>query len=122
MRIRDNIVCRTTLAIGVAVFRNATLVIHGIFICHSAMAMRGKHNNQLKEGRAVKMPATKAKQQATTSRHDKRTRGRRNTNASAMTAMGTMTLVTTAPTTMTTKTDALERYIIKSARWSKRVP
>ncbi len=42
----------------------------------------------------VKMPATEAKQQAITSRHNKRTRGWRNTNASATTAMGMMTTST----------------------------
>jgi hypothetical protein len=54
------------------------------------MAMRGKHNNQPKEGCAAKMPATEAKQQATTSRRDKRMRGWCNTKASARSAMGTI--------------------------------
>ncbi len=38
----------------------------------------GEHNNQPKEGGAAKMPATEAMQQAMTSQHDKRTRGRHN--------------------------------------------
>ncbi len=37
----------------------------------------GEHNNQLKEGWAAKMQATVATQQATTSQHNERTRGRR---------------------------------------------
>ncbi len=58
----------------------------------------------------MKMPVTEVKQQATASQHDKRMRGRRNTKISAMTATGTMTsAMMTVPTTMTTKTDALER-------------
>jgi hypothetical protein len=38
----------------------------------------GEHNNQPKEGRAAKIPAPEATQQATTSQCDKRTRGQRN--------------------------------------------
>jgi hypothetical protein len=56
--------------------------------------MHGKHNNQPKVGRMAKMPATEAKQQATTSWLDERTRKWRNTNTSAMTATGTMTMAT----------------------------
>ncbi len=58
----------------------------------------------------AKMPAAEAMQQATTSQSNKRTRGGRNTNASATTATGTMTSATmTMPTTMMTKSDVLER-------------
>jgi hypothetical protein len=38
----------------------------------------GEHSNQPKEGRAAKMPAIEATQQATTSQWVERTRGRRN--------------------------------------------
>jgi hypothetical protein len=100
--IRGNVLCRAALAIGVAIFRRATLALRGVVICRSTTAMRGGHNKQPKEGSAAKMPATEAKQEATTSWRDDRIRGRRNMNASAMTATGTMTTATmTAPTTMT---------------------
>jgi hypothetical protein len=114
--IRGNIVCHATLAIGVTVFRHATLAIHSVVICRSTTAMHGKHNNQPKEGRVAKMPATEAKQQATTSRRNERTRGWRNTNISTMTATGTMPLPTmTVPTTLTRTTTfaavaSIERY------------
>jgi hypothetical protein len=99
--IRDDVVCFTTSAIGVAIFHCITSAILGIVICRSTTAMRGEHNNHPKQGSAAKMPAIEAKQQATTSQREKRTRGQRNTNASAMTATGTMTLATmTAPTTL----------------------
>jgi hypothetical protein len=38
----------------------------------------GEHNNQPKEGRAAKMPATEVMQQATTSQRNERTQGQRN--------------------------------------------
>jgi hypothetical protein len=88
------------------------------------MAMHSKHNNQPKEGRVAKMPATEVKQQATTSRRNERTRGWRNTNASAMTATGTMTSATmTLPTTMTMTTmlaaaASIKRYTMCSANWA----
>jgi hypothetical protein len=81
--ISDDVDCRAILAIDVAIFHRATLAIQSIVICRSTMAMRGEHINQPNEGCAVKMPATEAKQQATTSWCNKRTRGRRNMNASA---------------------------------------
>jgi hypothetical protein len=43
----------------------------------------GERNNQLKKGCTIKMPATEAMQQATTSRWEERTREQRNTNGSA---------------------------------------
>jgi hypothetical protein len=53
----------------------------------------------------AKMPATEGKQQETTSRRNKRTRGWCNMNASAMTATGTMTTaMVTEATTRTTAT------------------
>jgi hypothetical protein len=100
--IRCVIFRRATLVIGIILFRHATLVIHGIFICHTTTAMHGGHNNQPKEGCAMKMPATEAKQQATTSQHNERTRGWQNTNTSATTAMGTMTMVMVTAASMTT--------------------
>jgi hypothetical protein len=33
---------------------------NSVVICHTTAAMRGKHNNQPKEGCTAKMPATKA--------------------------------------------------------------
>jgi hypothetical protein len=59
----------------------ATLGIHIVIICCSIRAVRAEHNNQPKEEYLAKMPATEANQQATTSRHDKTPRGRRNTKA-----------------------------------------
>ncbi len=91
------VICRATLAIGVAVFHCTTLAICGVVICRTTTSIRRKHKNQPKEGHASKMPATEAKQQATNSPHDERTRGWHNTNASATTAMGTMKTVTAAP-------------------------
>ncbi len=82
--ISNDVVCRATLAIDFAIFHRATLAIQGVVICHSTMAMRSEHINQPNEGHAAKVPATEAKEQATTSRCNERTRGRRNTNASAM--------------------------------------
>jgi hypothetical protein len=65
------------------------------------MAMRSEYNNQLKEGCVAKMPATDAKQQATTSRCNKRVRGMSNTKAGAMAATGKMTLaMMNVPTTL----------------------
>ncbi len=128
MGICGNVVCHATLAIGVAVFPHATLVIRSVVICCSTTAMRGGHHKQPKEGRAVKMPVTEAKQEAITSRRDNRMRGRRNTNASTMTATGMMTTVTmTVPTTMMTTTTlaavaSIERYTMCLARWSNKVP
>ncbi len=58
----------------------------------------GEHNNQPKEGREAKMPATEATQQATTSWHNKRTKGWRNND------------------------DAVERNIMCAARWSNKEP
>jgi hypothetical protein len=58
----------------------------------------GEHNNQPKEGRAAKMPAIEAMQQATTSRHNKRTSRQCNNY------------------------DAVERNIICAARWSNKEP
>jgi hypothetical protein len=81
--ISNDVVCHATSAMDVAIFRHATLALRGIVICRSITAMRGEHINQPNEGCAAKVPATEAKQQATTRRHNKRTRGRRNTNASA---------------------------------------
>jgi hypothetical protein len=69
--------------------------------------MRNKHNNQPKEGRVANMPATEAKQQASTSWRNERTRGQCNTNASATTKMGTMTTVTVTVATITTTTTTL---------------
>ncbi len=61
------------------------------------------------------MPATEAKQQATTSQCNKRTRGWRNKNASAMTAMGMITTGTvTAATTTTTTTMSAAAASIES--------
>jgi hypothetical protein len=84
--------------------RHATLAIGGTVICHTTMAMHGKHNNQPKEGCAAKMPATEAKQQATASRRYERTGGQCNTNASATTATGTMTTATVTAANMMTIT------------------
>ncbi len=81
--ISDGGVCRATSAIDVAIFRCATSEIQGVVICRSTTAMSGEHINQPSEGRAAKVPATEAKQQATTSQCNERTRGQRNTNASA---------------------------------------
>jgi hypothetical protein len=81
--IGDNVVCRTTLAIDVNIFCRDTLAIQGVVISCSTTVMRGEHINQPNEGRTAKVPAIEAKQQATTSRCNKRTRGRHNTNASA---------------------------------------
>jgi hypothetical protein len=91
---------------GIVIFHRATLAISGIVICYTTRAIRGKHNSQPKEGRAAKMPATEAKQQATTSRHGEKTRGQCNTNTSTTTAMGMMKMatVTVVTTTMTTTT------------------
>jgi hypothetical protein len=99
--IRNNVICCATSVIGVAIFCHATLAIRGVVICRSTMAMQG-HNNQPKEGHAAKMPATEAKQKATTSWRNERIRGQRNMNASVITETGTMTTaMMTAPTTMT---------------------
>jgi hypothetical protein len=81
--ISDDVVCHATSAIDVAIFRRAALAIRGVVICRSTTAMRGEHINQPNEGCAAKVPATEAKQQTTTSQCNKRTRGQRNTNASA---------------------------------------
>ncbi len=81
--ISDDVVCHATLAIDVTIFRRATSAIQGIVICRSTTAMCGEHLNQPNEGRTAKVPATEAKQQATTSRCNKRMRGQHNTNASA---------------------------------------
>jgi hypothetical protein len=81
--ISNKVVCCATLAIDVAIFRRATLAIRGVVICRSTAAMRGGHINQPNEGRAAKVPATEVKQQTTTSQCNERTRGQRNTNASA---------------------------------------
>ena len=82
--ISNDIVCRATSGIDVAIFCRATLAIQGVVICRSTTAMRGEHINQPNEGRAAKVPAAEAKQQATTSQCNKRTRGRHNTNTSAI--------------------------------------
>jgi hypothetical protein len=82
--ISNEVICRVTSAIDVAIFRHTTLAIQGVvIICPFTMAMHGEHINQPNEGGAAKVPGTEAKQQATTSRCNKRTRGWRNTNASA---------------------------------------
>jgi hypothetical protein len=126
--IRGNVVCHATLTIGVAIFHQATSAIHSVVICCSTMAMHGGHNNQQKEGLTEKMPVTEAKQQATTSWRDKRTRGRRNTNVGAMTAMGMMTTATMiVPTIMTMTTTSaaaasIKRYTMCLARWLNKVP
>ncbi len=65
------------------VFHPTTLVTGIVIFRHTAL---GIHNNQPKERRAAKIPATEAKQLATTSRRDEMTRGWRNTNASATTS------------------------------------
>jgi hypothetical protein len=70
MRIRSVAFRCATTVIGINVFRHTTLAIH---------------NNQPKEGRPAKMPATEAKQLATTSRRIKRTKEPHNTNARATT-------------------------------------
>jgi hypothetical protein len=77
---------RATLVIGVIIFCRATLAIHGVVVYRTTTAMCSGHNNQPKEGCVAKMLATEAKQQATTSHRDKKSRGRHNTNTSAMTA------------------------------------
>jgi hypothetical protein len=81
--ISNDVVCGATLALDVAIFYRASLAIQGVVICRSTTAMLGEHINQPNEVRAAKVPATEAKQQATTSRCNERTRGRRNTNVSA---------------------------------------
>ncbi len=58
----------------------------GVVLCRTTTTMHGIHYNQPEEGLAAKIPVTDAKLQATSSRCDKRIRGRHNTNASAMTA------------------------------------
>jgi hypothetical protein len=75
----------------------------------------------------VKMPATEAKQQTTTSRRDKRKRGWHNMNTSALTAMGMTTATMAAPTTMTMTTTlaavaSIKRHTMCLARWSNKVP
>jgi hypothetical protein len=65
-RIRGIVFCHGTLVISIVVFHQATLAVRGIVICCTTTTMRGKHYNQPKEC-VAKMPATKAKQQATTS-------------------------------------------------------
>jgi hypothetical protein len=45
------------------------------------------HNNQTRNGCVAKVPATEAKQQATTSQRNKRARGHCNTNISVITAI-----------------------------------
>jgi hypothetical protein len=82
--ISNNVGCCATLTIDVAIFCRATLAIQGVIIYRSTMAMRGEQITQPNEGHAAKVPATEAKQQATTSRCNKRTKGQRNTNASAL--------------------------------------
>jgi hypothetical protein len=117
MGIPGNVIYHATLVIGVSVFRHTTLAIRGVVICRSTTALRSEHNNQPKEGHAAKMPVTEAKQQATTSRRDERTRGQRNTNASKTTAMGTITMAKmTAPTTMTTTTTSAAAASIEDRR------
>jgi hypothetical protein len=81
--ISNDVVCRATSVIDVAIFCRTTSAIQCVVICHSTTAMRGEHINQPNEGRAAKVPVTEAKQQATTSQCNERTRGWRNTNASA---------------------------------------
>jgi hypothetical protein len=105
------------LAIDVTIFRCATSAIRGIVICHTTMAMRGKHNNQPKEEPTVKMPVTEAKQQATTSRHNKRMRGWCNTNASATTATGTMTM-----STVTRQQDGNNNYVGSGGQHQRQMP
>ncbi len=53
-----NVVCCTILAIGLVIFRHASLAICGIIVCCTTTAMRCIHNNHPKEGHAAKMPAT----------------------------------------------------------------
>ncbi len=60
--ISNDVICRATLAIDIAIFRHAISAIQGVVICHSTTAMRGEHINQPNEGCTVKMPATEAKQ------------------------------------------------------------
>jgi hypothetical protein len=57
-----------------------TLVLNASFWWRRREEARegGEHNNQPKEGRAAKMPATEAMQQAMTSQFNERTRGRCN--------------------------------------------
>jgi hypothetical protein len=55
----------------------------------------------------AKDASNKGKQQATTSQHKERRRGWHNTNASAMTAMGTMAMATVTAATMMTMTTTL---------------
>jgi hypothetical protein len=82
MKIGGIVFSLTAMGIPGVVFCHATLVI-GIIVCRATLAI---HNNQPIEGCVAKMPVTEAKQQATTSRRDKRKRGQCNTNASKMTA------------------------------------
>jgi hypothetical protein len=98
---------RATLVIGIVVFCRATLAIRGIVIFCTTTAIHSKHNNQPKEGRGAKMLATEAKQQATTSWHNKRMRGQRNMNVSATTAKGTMTMATVSAETTIMMTTTL---------------
>ncbi len=104
--IHGSVFCRAILVIGITVFLRATLVMRGIVICRTTTKMYSKHSNQPKEGHAANMPVTEVKQQATTSRRNKRKAWQCNKNASATTAKGTMTMamVTAATTTMTTTT------------------
>jgi hypothetical protein len=103
--------------IGVAVFCRATSSICGIVICHTTTAMHGEHNNKPKEGCAAKMPATEAKKQKTTSRSNKRIRGWCITNASAMTAMWTMTMAMVTVQTMRTMTTMVAAAASIEGQW-----
>ncbi len=60
MLIRSVIFSRATLMIGIVIFRCAILAMPGIGICGTTAAMHSEYNNQPKEGRAEKMPATEA--------------------------------------------------------------
>ncbi len=76
------VICRAAMAlpgiilchcdgVGGGVFgRWRVVAVVGVAICRTTTAMRGMHNNHPKYGRAAKMPATEAKQQALTSRQD----------------------------------------------------
>jgi hypothetical protein len=69
---------------GFGRWRVVAVVMVSVVAYSTAMAMSGVHNNHPKEGPTAKMSATEA--QATTSRCNKRIRGRHTTNASAMAA------------------------------------